>query len=86
MDKEEVVALIKVGFPDAEVLVDGMDCNFSCVVISPAFEGLGLLQKQKAVLATVKAQITSGELHAMSIKAHTPEQWARIQAKKPTEL
>jgi len=82
MKQEEVIALIKVGFPDAEVLVEGMDCNFSCVVISPAFEGLGLLQKQKAVLATVKEQITRGELHAMSIKAYTPQQWAQVQAEK----
>ena len=79
MNREEVIALIKVGFPDAEVLVEGMDCNFSCVVISPAFEGWGLLQKQKAVLATVKEQITSGELHALTIKTYTPAEWEKAQ-------
>ena len=79
MKKEEVIALIKVGFPDAEVMAEGADCNFSCIVISPAFEGLSLLKKQKAVLATVKEQITSGELHAMSIKAYTPQQWDQMQ-------
>jgi len=82
MNRDEVIALIKVDFPDAEILVDGEDCNFSCIVVSPAFEGLGLLQKQKAVLATVKEQITRGELHAMSVKAYTPEQWAEVRAGK----
>ena len=79
MKQEEVIALIKVDFPDAEVLVEGEDCNFACVVISPEFEDMGLLQKQKAILATVKEQITSGELHAMSVKAYTPQQWEQMQ-------
>jgi len=78
MKQEEVIALIKADFPDAEILVEGADCNFSCVVICSKFEGLGLLQKQKAVLATVKEQIASGELHAMSVKAYTPQQWAEF--------
>jgi len=80
MKKEEVIALIKVDFPNAEILAEGADCNFSCIIICPTFEGLGLLQRQKAVLATVKEQITRGELHAMSIKAYTPQQWEQMQA------
>jgi len=31
-----------------------------------------LLERQKMVLATVRSQIDSGELHALSIKAKTP--------------
>lgn len=75
MRQEEVIALILAGFPDAQIQVEGEDCNFSALVISPAFSGMNLLKKQKAVLATVKQQIISGELHAMSVKAYTPEEW-----------
>ncbi len=80
MKKEEVIALIKAGFPNAKILAEGADCNFSCIVICSTFEGLSLLKRQKAVLATVKEQITRGELHAMSIKTYTPEQWEQMQA------
>jgi acid stress-induced BolA-like protein IbaG/YrbA len=34
------------------------------------------IQKQRLVMATVKPQIESGELHAISIKTYTPEQWS----------
>jgi len=79
MQPEQVVALIKTGIPDAEVLIDGEGCNFSVQVISPQFAGLSLVKKQQAVLATVKEQIKSGELHAMSVKAYTPDEWASVQ-------
>ena len=76
---EEVVALIKAGIPDAEVMVDGADCNFSVTVVSASFDGLSLLKKQQAVMATVKEQIASGALHAISVNALTPAEWAAKQ-------
>jgi acid stress-induced BolA-like protein IbaG/YrbA len=38
------------------------------------FEGLSLLARQKMVLAVVRTDIDSGELHALSIKARTPSE------------
>ena len=46
------------------------------MVIDPAFAGKSLLQKQRLVMDTVRDQIASGELHALSIKTYTPEEWA----------
>jgi acid stress-induced BolA-like protein IbaG/YrbA len=37
---------------------------------------MSLLARQKMVLAVVRADIDSGELHALSIKARTPEEIA----------
>ncbi len=81
MKHEEIIGLIKVGFPNAEVLAEGADCNFSCIVISSEFEGASLLQRERGVLATVKEQITQGELHAISVKTYTPQQWEQMQTK-----
>ena len=75
MQAEQVVALIQTGIPDAVVHIDGEGCNFSVQVVSAQFAGLSLVKKQQLVLATVKEQIKSGELHAMSVKAYTPEEW-----------
>lgn len=76
MENEKVEELIKAGLPDCEVQVTGDGRHFEAVVISEAFAGKSLLQKQRLVMATVKAQIESDELHALSIKTFTPEDWA----------
>ena len=62
--------------PGAEVTVTGDGSHFEAIVISDAFAGKSLLQKQRMVMATVNEQIASGELHALSIKTFTPEERA----------
>lgn len=76
MNNQQVETLISQGFSEAEVKVTGEECAVDAIVISPDFEGKGLLQRQRMVMATVKSAIESGELHAISIKAYTPAQWA----------
>jgi acid stress-induced BolA-like protein IbaG/YrbA len=76
METAAVEQLILTGMPGAEVRVTGDGSHFDAVVVSPAFEGLTPIKKQRLVMDTVKGQIASGELHALSIKTYTPEQWA----------
>jgi acid stress-induced BolA-like protein IbaG/YrbA len=74
MTIEEIENLIKAGIKGANVTMEGDGCSCSTTVISEEFNGKSLLERQKMVLATVRAQIDSGELHALSIKAKTPEE------------
>jgi len=76
METEAVAALIRAGLPGAEVTVTGDGAHFDAIVVSEAFDGLTLIKKQRLVMDTVRAQIASGELHALSIKALTPAQAA----------
>ncbi len=76
MEIEAVAELIRRGLPGAEVQVSGDGSHFDAIVVSEAFEGLAPLKKQRLVMDTVKEQITSGELHALSIKTLTPAQWS----------
>jgi acid stress-induced BolA-like protein IbaG/YrbA len=76
METMLVEQLIRDGLPGAQVQVTGDGSHFDAVVISPLFEGLTPIKKQRLVMDTVKAQIASGELHALSIKTFTPEQWS----------
>jgi acid stress-induced BolA-like protein IbaG/YrbA len=76
METEAVAALIRAGLPGAEVEVTGDGSHFDAVVVSDAFEGLSPIKKQRMVMDTVKEQIASGELHALSIKTLTPAQKA----------
>tara|TARA_B100001079_G_C16236889_1_gene437198 strand:- start:175 stop:405 length:231 start_codon:yes stop_codon:yes gene_type:complete len=74
MTLEEIQAKLEAGIEGSTVTMDGDGCNCSTLVISPIFEGMSLLARQKMVLAAVRADIDSGELHALTIKARTPEE------------
>jgi acid stress-induced BolA-like protein IbaG/YrbA len=74
METDAVAQLIRAGLPGAEVQVSGDGSHFEAVVVSEAFEGLTPIKKQRLVMDTVKPQIASGELHALSIKTLTPAQ------------
>lgn len=76
METESIAGLIRAGIPGAEVQVTGDGSHFDAVVVSEAFAGLTLIKRQRLVMDTVKAELASGELHALSIKTYTPDQWS----------
>jgi acid stress-induced BolA-like protein IbaG/YrbA len=76
METSAVEQLIRAGIPGAQVQVKGDGSHFDAVVVSEAFVGLNPIKKQRLVMDAVKAQIASGELHALSIKTFTPDEWA----------
>ncbi|QJD29217.1 BolA family protein [Methylococcus geothermalis] len=78
MEIAEVRALIESGIPGCEVRVEGEGCNFSVVVIGDAFEGLNPVKRQQQVLATVTEPLSTGALHAISMKVYTPAEWSRL--------
>ena len=76
----EVEQLIKTGFPDATVYIEGEGCDLSITVISKSFAGLSMVKQQQGVMATLTGPLGNGRLHAVTIKAYTPEQWQEMQA------
>ena len=72
METEKIKALIETGIPGAQVEVTGDGRHFEAVVVSDAFEGKSLIRRHRMVMDTVKAEIASDELHALSIKAALP--------------
>jgi acid stress-induced BolA-like protein IbaG/YrbA len=77
MEIQEVTQLIQAAIPDAEIHVQGEDTNFTADVISESFSGVSNLNRQKKVLASVKEQIVTGDIHALSVKTFTPEEWTK---------
>lgn len=75
METEAVANLIRKGLPGAEVRVTGDGSHFDALVVSSVFDGKSPIQRQRLVMETVRPQIESGELHALSIKTLTPDQW-----------
>lgn len=75
MELEKLSQLISDAFPDAKVEVKGDGYHYEVLVVSQSFENQSLVQRQKSVYAAVTPHIQSGELHALSIKAKTPQEW-----------
>ena len=80
METEAVAQFIRAGIPNAEVQVTGDGSHFEALIVSEVFEGLTPIKRQRLVMETVKTQIASGELHALSIKTRTPAQHAEPEA------
>lgn len=87
LSTSEVAQLVQQGIPDAQVIVDGAGCDLLISVVSEQFGDLSIVKKQQLVLATLKEPLASGKLHAVSVKAYTPEEWQSLQdAKKDPGL
>ena len=74
MDAQKIENLIRAGFPDAQITVQGDDGqHFAAMVIDESFRGKSRVQQQRAVNATLKAEIDSGNLHALALTTKAPE-------------
>lgn len=79
MNPEDVQKMIETGLSDCEVKVTGDGSHFEAIVIGEIFDGLSLVKKQQKVYATLGDKITSGEVHALTIKTFTAEEYAKAQ-------
>ncbi len=75
MEPSTIKTLIESKLTDCQALVQGDGNHFEAVVISPEFTNQSTLQKHKMVYASLGDKIHTGEIHALSIKAYTPEEW-----------
>lgn len=74
---EEIARAIRERLPDAEVtaLVDGNRAQIT--VVSREFEDMTRVRKQQTVYGCIDRLIADGTLHAVSIRALTPEEAGR---------
>lgn len=73
---EELEALIRESFPNAEIHVDGADgVHMSAMVIDESFRGKNRVQQQRAVYAALKGKMdgSAGELHALALTTKAPD-------------
>lgn len=74
MEIEQIRMLIASGLPCAHVEVDGDGRHFSAIVVSDMFAGKSMLQQHQLVYKTLGDRV-GNEIHALSIRTYTPEQW-----------
>ena len=78
MDTAEVKAIIEAGIENAEATVTADGNKYTAVVVASAFEGMTMVQEQKMVYALLNQHIESGAIHALTIKAYTPEEYDKL--------
>lgn len=83
MNTDDVAELIESGIEDAEATVgktrhEEDEDHLSAVVVSPAFEGVRLVNRHKMVYDAVGSAMTT-EIHAIEIKAYTPDEYEEQQ-------
>ena len=71
---DDLKSRLEEAFTDAEVAVAGEGNRFEIQVVAAAFEGLNRVRRQQAVYAVIGDLIASGAIHAVSIRASTPDE------------
>lgn len=77
MEAQQLIDLVKEQLPAQEVRAQGEGAKFDLIVISDVFVGLNAVKKQQAVYAVLNDYIASGELHAVTMQTHTPQDWEK---------
>jgi len=76
MHPDEIKQMIFAGLECEHLAIDGDGQHFEAVVVSREFEGKSRVQRQQRVYQTLKEKLDSGELHALSFKTLTPQEWS----------
>ena len=75
MQPEEIERMIKVGLPDAEILIEdlaGDGDHYAAMVVSEAFRGKSRVQQHQMVYAALQGHMGS-TLHALALTTKVPD-------------
>lgn len=78
---EEIKSTLEQALPGSTIemqdLTGGGD-HWQVFVVSPVFEGKGLIEQHQMVYAALKEEMGDQRIHALALKTFTPEQWAKL--------
>lgn len=75
---QQVEEMIKAEIPDAQVQVQdltGGGDHYQVTVVSPQFEGKGLVQQHQLIYGALRQAMSSEAIHALALKTYTPQAW-----------
>ncbi len=71
MDAGQITSLLNAGLTDCHVTVDGGDGKYLVTVVGEVFEGLNAVKRQQSIYKILNEHITSGAIHAVTMKLMT---------------
>lgn len=78
LSPEQIKGYITAGMTCEHIELEGDGQHFYAVIVSSGFEGMRTLARQRAVYAVLGERMVS-EIHALSMKTHTPAEWQALQ-------
>ena len=75
VNPEQVKAYIEQGLECEFVSVAGDGHHFEAVIVSPEFEGLSRIRRHQRVYGVLGDRMRE-EIHALSMKTFSPDEWA----------
>lgn len=81
MTEEELKKRIEAMSPQTTAHVKdftGSGDHYQATVISLIFEGKSTIERHKMVMEIFKAEMETNEVHALSLKTYTPEQFNKL--------
>lgn len=77
MDSAQVQNILNKALALEEIHVKGDNNHYDVIAVDACFQGMSRLKKEQMVLVPLTNYITKNEIHAVTVKAYTPEEWAR---------
>lgn len=74
---EQIRHYIAEGLPCESLQVEGDGQHFEAIIVSRDFEGKSPIQRHQLVYKALGDRMRE-EIHALSMKTYTPEQWAKL--------
>nr|WP_217906949.1 BolA family protein [Photobacterium damselae] len=60
-----------------EVIVKGEGSHYEVIAVGAIFDGMSRVKKQQTIYGPLMGHIAANDIHALSIKTFTPQEWAR---------
>ena len=73
---EQVKQYIEAGLPCDHIEVTGDGQHFEAIIVSPEFAGKNMVQQHQRVYQALGTRMHA-EIHALSMKTFSPEDWAK---------
>jgi acid stress-induced BolA-like protein IbaG/YrbA len=80
MTADELKSIIAAGLACDHIELEGDGRHWSALIVSAEFQGKRPIQRHQRVYATLGERMKTDEVHALSIRAFTPAEWASGQA------
>ena len=77
MTADQLETIIAQQLPCQHLSVEGDGRHWYATIVSDQFEGLRLIQRHQKVYATLGQKMQTDEVHALSMKTYTPNEWAQ---------
>jgi len=74
MTSDDIKKLIEKAMPNSAVTVSGDGSKFETTIVSTKFAGMKTIDRHRLVYGVLADHISTGEIHALTIKAFTPEE------------